>query len=654
MIRYKSDLFGLRTLTIWNGSAALRAILPATLSTGVCWVYSEYANVVVDSVENSYTIGVLVTFFGFLLTTRLNYSYGRWWEAATMIHRMTSKCADSAVCLAAFHYQSATLYDLPPTFGTSDNVSSQTSSSNLDNDDSERLTTPSRIHRGQRDGRTLEETKAQLNSLQSNNGRLHSNESSMNTDRRNSRTSLMQSSEQEGSGSDRVEGVGIGGTAMGVFRWIQNTVLGVIGDTSQETGGPHDSDRSSAANGASVKYSMNALDLAMPQRANSEPIRLPTKSFQPNRKLRLPVAANGAFLTGSVPKVPTASPFLQELLHLYSLLNAVAMASLRHDVEGCPSPLTTYLPNQPFPPYNPNEFQISQQGHLLDIFRHNSGNSAHTYESFESEEGNVFVGWIQEELSRAWVFLYFLMGIDRSPKQRTLYNAVRPFAVLGGVSDYEAKRLQQARGSMAKLALCQLWLKEFVAREHLNGSTGKVAPPIVGRVLHFLTDAIAAYHQCRKVAYVPFPFPHAQMTSLFVSLLLLVFPILYVGYVNQLALACILNFTTVLCFTGIHEVARELSNPYNTVPNDLPLNRFHAEFNESLRSLLNGYHPDWVQQQQRLQQQQDQQRLSSTPGGPPPLPNALQTAQELNGGSTFASMPDLAGAVSAGASGSVG
>ena len=343
---------------------------------------------------------------------------------------------------------------------------------------------------------------------------------------------------------------------------------------------------------------------------------------------------------GLIPKVPTASPFLQELLHLYSLLNAVAMASLRHDVEGCPSPLTTYVPNQPFPPYNPNEFQINRHGQLLDIFRSQSHQTLDSSTTLgEASNENVWLGWIQEEISGFWMFLYYIVGVDRSPKQRTLYNAVRPFAVLGGVSDYEAHRLQQARGSMAQLALCQLWLKEFIAREHLNGSTGEVAPPIVGRVLHFLTDAIAAYHQCRKVAYIPFPFPHAQMTSLFVVLLLGVFPILYVGYVNQLALACVLNFTTVLCFTGIHEVARELSNPYHTIPNDLPLNRFHVEFNESLRSLLNGYHPDWVEQRQdqqlRQQQQEEPGRASSD------VPPSMPTAKSMKGAQGFASMPDL-------------
>ena len=37
-----------------------------------------------------------------------------------------------------------------------------------------------------------------------------------------------------------------------------------------------------------------------------------------------------------------ASLFLQEAAHLFSLMSAVAMASLRADMEGCASPLGTY------------------------------------------------------------------------------------------------------------------------------------------------------------------------------------------------------------------------------------------------------------------------------------------------------------------------
>lgn len=53
-----------------------------------------------------------------------------------------------------------------------------------------------------------------------------------------------------------------------------------------------------------------------------------------------------------------------------------------------------------------------------------------------------------------------------------------------------------------------------------------------------------------------------------------------------------LNFFTVMCFAGLHEVARELENPFQNVPNDIPLNNFQAQFNEALMNMFVGYHPD--------------------------------------------------------------
>ena len=75
------------------------------------------------------------------------------------------------------------------------------------------------------------------------------------------------------------------------------------------------------------------------------------------------------------------------------------------------------------------------------------------------------------------------------------------------------------------------------------------------------------YNQARKLSYNPFPFPHAQMTTFFTLTSLLIFPFLYYSFVNALPFACILNFVTVLCFLGIHAVARELEEPFKNVPN---------------------------------------------------------------------------------------
>jgi len=559
MIRYKSDLFGLRTLLLWDGSAAFRAIVPALVSTGLVLIYNFYWKQDIQRVvENTYTITVLLAFFSFLLTTRLNYSYERWWEATSMCHRLTSKLTDSAICLASFHYQAKIWEGVKPvTFGKTYAAGTEHATSQVERADPATQDEQDVVLVGSSQPLEVSTVENQTNASAS---------------------------------------ASTGG-ATSLFRWFQQTLSGRStnkGNATQTTSTPK---------GITTSNDPRAKPMS---RSHSEPI-LATKSFKPNRKQvvntktgrreQVMFASQRNLSQVLQQQAFNPSPFLEEAVHLYSLLNAVAMASLRHDVEGCPSPLTEYIPNQPLPPYNPDRFQ-QRHGHLRKVPQSSSDSGALP----STTASSYWKEWWNESTDSLWNLFYFLAGLNRSAKQRTLYNAARPFHVLGGVSDHEVQRLQLARGPMAQVALCQLWLKEFIAREHLQGSTGDVAPPIVGFVYQWLTDAVAAYHHCRKIAYVPFPFPHEQMTSLFTLLIVFCFPVLYVGFVESLALGCALNFTTSLCFQGIYEVARELSNPYHTVPNDLPLNRFHAQFNESLRSLLTGYHPDWKPEQAQQQE----------------------------------------------------
>lgn len=98
----------------------------------------------------------------------------------------------------------------------------------------------------------------------------------------------------------------------------------------------------------------------------------------------------------------------------------------------------------------------------------------------------------------------------------------------------------------------------------------------------FISDGTLGYNQARKVAYVPFPFPNSQITAVFSVAVIFIFPFLYGAFVNLFWLSCLLNFLTVLSFLGLHEVSRELEDPFSNVPNDIPLLTFQAQFNEAL------------------------------------------------------------------------
>ena len=159
--------------------------------------------------------------------------------------------------------------------------------------------------------------------------------------------------------------------------------------------------------------------------------------------------------------------FLQELAHLASLLNAVALSTLRNDVEGVSSPLSLYMPGSPWPPVDPK----------LD---HN------LYDS--KLEGSYYA------------VLYFL-GQGYSPEERANYNVARPLPVLGGGSDAEIQMLQIARGPLAKTQLCFGWLSEFSVREYDEGAHGA----LLSRCMQFLSDGMLSYNDSRKIMFNPFP-----------------------------------------------------------------------------------------------------------------------------------------------------
>ena len=282
--------------------------------------------------------------------------------------------------------------------------------------------------------------------------------------------------------------------------------------------------------------------------------------FDPNNPNHMDPAGFASTQGGRTPPL-----FLQELAHLASLMTGVALSTLRNDIEGAESPLDVYEPGAPWPSVDP-------------------------YTETRTSKAGLKVTFWQRCLS--------FLGVMHSPEERTRYNAARPLPVLGGVSEGEIRFLQMARGPGAKTQLAWYWLSEFITREHLAGSLGKVGPPIVSRIIQFLGDGMIYYNHARTIMFIPFPFPHAQLSAFYVIMTIPSVAILMDQFVKEIWTACILAFLTVTCLSGIHEVARELENPFRTVPNELPLVTLQAQWNETLLVMFSGYHPDFYWQDQ--------------------------------------------------------
>ena len=76
-------------------------------------------------------------------------------------------------------------------------------------------------------------------------------------------------------------------------------------------------------------------------------------------------------------------------------------------------------------------------------------------------------------------------------------------------------------------------------------------------IFKHLTHALAnvsfspySYNQARKVAYIPFPFVHNQLTAFFVMIVVAGMPVLMLCFVNSLIAAIVMNFLSVTVFVG--------------------------------------------------------------------------------------------------------
>jgi len=112
-------------------------------------------------------------------------------------------------------------------------------------------------------------------------------------------------------------------------------------------------------------------------------------------------------------------------------------------------------------------------------------------------------------------------------------------------------------------------MSEFIVREHLAGSQGAVQSPIISRTMQWMGNGMANYAQARKIMFIPFPFPHAQLSAFFVWVVVMAIPLVLAHYTLDSWLGGVLTFLSVTCLVGLHE--GEYQNESNGCPRCLRL-----------------------------------------------------------------------------------
>mmetsp|Transcript_17190 Transcript_17190/g.39719 ORF Transcript_17190/g.39719 Transcript_17190/m.39719 type:complete len:706 (-) Transcript_17190:69-2186(-) len=604
MITYDRSAFGWKLIFRAHGSAVYRSVLPSLVAVVVYFLFERSRDINgvndVEEIDHPYTIGVLVTTSTFLIVFKLNQSYNRYWEACGNTHQFMSKWMDAATHTSIYHMQCDHYTNIrPPCFYHYPELNSLYMTR-----DRERMNTPFVHRRGSGSGnyenenetgmmlRNRNQTQPQISQnsvhdiaplqrfangstddpvqnevLRGEYGRK-TGSISRNVSKRRNKEEIKEEYERRASAKS------INNLDKTRYRtrdmWQKNDSKGLSVSSLYSVISKSVRDKN-----PTKLSSKNLYEESVFHAFGSDPIPLVgkprldgnwTNYFTKNPKHPLctfvdPHRPENIDSKGFASSQGDRTPplFLQELAHLSSLLTAVALSTLRNDMEGCESPLAIYEPGQSWPEVDPNKDELTRKKGL-----------------------KAFV-------AAAKIFF----GVGLTAEQRSKHNAAQPLPVIGGVSDAEIRFLQIARGPYAKTQLCFNWLSEFIIREHLAGSLGKVAPPIVSRIFQFLGDGMIFYNHARKIMFIPFPFVHAQLSIIFVLSMVVVVPYLMHHEIREESVGAILTFLTVLCLQGTNEVARDLENPFRNFPNELPLVNFQAQFNEALITMFAGYHPDF-------------------------------------------------------------
>ena len=549
MITYNRHAFGLNLIFRVHGSAVYRSIVPSLVAVACFfWIRSyslSHGEEMAEHIGHPYAIGVLVASTTFLIVFRANQGYSRYWEAAGAIHHMASKWMDATSHMGVYHLQCDHYKHMkPPSYFDYPELNALFLTRDRERGKSDKVTTVTTHDSNHDSGSEILIPEHSIEAAQSH------------PKLRRAETWTHANTQKV---KERSKQVAVRAVTKSI-NFVENKKQRDKADSLHHSDG--DLFRNQFFDDGSNKYLTNNLDgPPAPLIGRGRLDGNWGKFFNDGKSTffdKLNPDSMDPMGFASTQGGRTPALFLQELAHLSSLLVAVAFSTLRNDEEGAASPLDFYEPGSAWPEVDPDKDEWLKVNGLFALWR--------VVKSF--------------------------IGMGHTAQERTTYNANRPLPVIGGVSDNEIRFLQMARGPYAKTQLCWHWLSEFCIREHLAGSTGNVGPPIISRVIQFLGDGMIYYNHARKIMFIPFPFVHAQLSVLFIMVMVPVIPFLMDQYTDNATLGAMLTFFTVMCLSGIHEVARELENPFRNVPNELPLVTFMAQYNEALVTMYSGYHPD--------------------------------------------------------------
>eukprot|EP00403_Amphidinium_massartii_P026063 CAMPEP_0178405146 /NCGR_PEP_ID=MMETSP0689_2-20121128/18250_1 /TAXON_ID=160604 /ORGANISM="Amphidinium massartii, Strain CS-259" /LENGTH=494 /DNA_ID=CAMNT_0020026155 /DNA_START=57 /DNA_END=1541 /DNA_ORIENTATION=+ len=129
------------------------------------------------------------------------------------------------------------------------------------------------------------------------------------------------------------------------------------------------------------------------------------------------------------------------------------------------------------------------------------------------------------------------------------------------------------------------WVQRLVLDASKAGAID-VAPPVLSRLFHHFSVGAVILSEASTIAFVPFPFPYAQLLKILLILFSLVTPVAVALSLSRVLWVFVCTFVSVLVMWGINGIAIEIEMPFGEDANDLQLQEFQKETNHILLALL--------------------------------------------------------------------
>mmetsp|Transcript_12238 Transcript_12238/g.23038 ORF Transcript_12238/g.23038 Transcript_12238/m.23038 type:complete len:453 (-) Transcript_12238:18-1376(-) len=287
---------------------------------------------------------------------------------------------------------------------------------------------------------------------------------------------------------------------------------------------------------------------------------------------------------------PPHSIFVSDLIHLCSLLHALALQHLRQDDD---------LDN------------------ITTAFDHNG----------HSVRGSITTAPADQLISSPSSLRARIGYVTYSAKDVKSKYSQQYLPVLGGLSRKEREAIEYKFQGVpmtteARVAMVESWfMRRLLARQKFEqGESAATSPPILSRLYQVISDGSLKFQHASKIALTPFPFPYHNLIGIFLWLYTFIVPILVNGTIMEDALRAIVCFCITFCYHALNQVGYNLEDPFMAYdPNELPLQEVQNSVNMRLCAFCISPSPsemepvwDWVNSEDEVEVDNAAKTASST------------------------------------------